>query len=100
MPYVNYNLTDLNNLAKYATGAAINHTDISFSDGVVGYGILAGGAKTIQGGKWLWKNRKDYKGAINTAKANLKQAKLQAGQANLQKPVNSLKETEDFSLFH
>ena len=96
MPYVNYNLTDLNNLAKYATGAAINHTDISFSDGVVGYGILAGGAKTIQGGKWLWKNRKDYKGAINTAKANFRK---QAALERSLKGKNIFETTKNFAQY-
>lgn len=70
MTYVNYNMTNLQNVAKYTTGAAINHTDVSFADGVIGYGVLMGGAKAIQGGRWLIKNRKDYKGAINRAKAN------------------------------
>lgn len=70
MTYVNYNLTNLQNVAKYATGAAINHTDVSLGDAVIGYGALMGGVKAIQGGRWLWKNRKDYKGAINRAKAN------------------------------
>ena len=69
MTHINYNLTSLNNLAKYTTGAAINHTEVGFSDGVAGYAVLAGGIKAYQGTKWLWKNRKDYKGAINTAKA-------------------------------
>lgn len=68
MVNVNYNYSDLRNLARYATGAAINHTDASFSDGVIGYGVLMGTVKTAQGAKWLWKSRKDYPAAIRAAK--------------------------------
>lgn len=72
MVNINYNYSDLRNLARYTTGAAINHTDISFSDGVIGYGVLLGAGKTVQGTKWLWKSRKDYPGAIRAAKFGFK----------------------------
>lgn len=68
MAIVNYNYSDLRNLARYTTGAAINHTDASFSDGVIGYGALMGTVKTAQGVKWLWKSRKDYPAAMRAAK--------------------------------
>lgn len=48
---------DLNNLARYATGATINHTDVPPFEAV-------GGLALFEGGSWLWSNRRDIKGGF------------------------------------
>lgn len=53
------NLTykDLNNLAYYATGATINHTDAPPYEAI-------GAMSVFLGGSWLWQNKKNIKGGF------------------------------------
>lgn len=48
---------DLNNLARYATGATINHTDAPPYEAVAGLAAF-------EGGSWIYKNRRDLKGGF------------------------------------
>ena len=56
---------DINNLAKYATGTAINHADSPMTAVKE-----AGGFAAFSGAAWAFKNRRNLKGAWDTVKAS------------------------------
>lgn len=58
MSNIGYTSNDLLNIAKYTTGAAINHNDLDIGSGVAGYLVFDG---AIKGGKWLIDNKKNFK---------------------------------------
>ena len=55
LPYVNIN--DLNNLARYATGASINHLETPILPTL---GIMY----VFEGGAWVLRNKKNFKEAF------------------------------------
>ena len=58
---IRYSAKDIENLAKYATGVALtNTTDLGLSE------VLTSSTSNmaLQGGSWLWENRKDLKGGF------------------------------------
>ena len=71
MTNIGYNSNDLLNLAKYATGAGINHYNLDLGAGVAGYLVFDGG---IRGTKWLLDNKKNFKdkGFWNTLQKSIK----------------------------
>lgn len=71
MNNIGYTSNDLLNIAKYATGAGINHYDLDLGSGVAGYLVFDGGIKS---GKWLIDNKKNIKdnGFLNTLQKTIK----------------------------
>lgn len=63
--------TDINNLAKYVTGAAINEGGVGLGEGLASWVIFDSAQR---GGTYLWKNRKNFKtnGFKNTVLADAK----------------------------
>ena len=58
---IRYSTKDIENLAKYATGVALtNTTDLGLSEVLTS----ATSNMALQGGSWLWDNRKDLSGGF------------------------------------
>lgn len=89
----NITLNDWTNLAKYATGATINHTDAPPMGAV---GALAG----FQGGAWLLANRKDLKGGFqNMAKETAENKKIMKSSKNIFEGTKKLAAKEELINF-
>lgn len=73
MTKIGYTSNDLLNLAKYATGAGINHYDLNLGAGVAGYVVFDG---AVKGGKWLLDNKSNFKeqGFLKTLQKSVKAA--------------------------
>ena len=73
MTKIGYTSNDLLNLAKYATGAGVNHYDLNLGTGVAGYVIFDG---AVKGSKWLMDNKTNFKeqGFLKTLKNSVKAA--------------------------
>ncbi len=83
---------DVNNLARYVTGAAINEGGVGLGEGMASWVIFDG---VQRGGSYLWQNRKNFKtnGFKNTVMAD---AKAQQAFAQSMKGKNILQTTKNF----